>query len=168
MSPFSQNRGTHLEVRAAHLAHVHLMSVFACGGTICGEDSCAVAVGVPVDHADGIVQGVCLQNHQHWPKDLLSVALHLRLRAQRTLYIYATVMQILTACPPCTHKTTYCDIADDGGSHKVAVRVTFDLHISAVQQQRCSFIHSALDQTADSLFGLGRDQRPHVCTRLVS
>lgn len=64
---------------ATHLAHVHLVSEFACSGAICGEDSCAVAIGVPVNHADGIIQSVCLQHNQHRPEDLLSVALHLRL-----------------------------------------------------------------------------------------
>lgn len=63
----------------AHLAHVHLVSVFARRGAVGGEDGRAVAVGVPVDHMDGIIQGVCLQNHQHRPEDLFSVALHVRL-----------------------------------------------------------------------------------------
>lgn len=65
--------------RTAHLAHVHLVSVFARRGAIGGEDGCAVAVGVPVDDTDGIIQGVRLQNHQHRPEDLFSVALHVRL-----------------------------------------------------------------------------------------
>lgn len=60
MPPFSQNRGTHLEAAAAHLAHVHLGSVFVCSGAICGEDSCTFAIGVPVDHIDGIIQSGCL------------------------------------------------------------------------------------------------------------
>lgn len=51
MSPFSQNRGTHLEAAATHLAHGHLVRVFACSGAICGEDGCTVAIGVPVDRA---------------------------------------------------------------------------------------------------------------------
>lgn len=55
------------------------MGVLARRGTVGGEDSCAVAVGVPVDHTDGIIEGVCLQNHQHRPEDLFSVALHVRL-----------------------------------------------------------------------------------------
>ncbi len=63
---------------------------------------------------------------------------------------------------------TYCDIGDDGGTHKVAVLVTLDLDAAAIQEQLGSLIHTTLDQTADSLLGLGRDQRPHVCTRLVS
>lgn len=79
MSPFSQNMGTHLEAAATHLAHVHLVSVFACSGAICGEDGCTVAIGVPVDQTDGIIQCVCLQDDQHRPKDLFSVALHRRL-----------------------------------------------------------------------------------------
>lgn len=65
--------------RTAHLAHVHFVSVLARRGAVGGEDSCAVAVGVPVDHTDGIIEGVCLQNHQHRPEDLFSVALHVRL-----------------------------------------------------------------------------------------
>lgn len=69
--------------RAAHLAHVHLVSVFARRGAVGGEDGCAVAVGVPVDHTDGIIQGVRLQNHQHRPEDLFSVALHVRLPEQK-------------------------------------------------------------------------------------
>lgn len=64
---------------STHLAHVHLMGVLARRGAVGGEDSCAVAVGVPVDHTDGIIEGVCLQNHQHRPEDLFSVALHVRL-----------------------------------------------------------------------------------------
>lgn len=69
--------------RTAHLAHVHLVSVFARRGAVGGEDGCAVAVGVPVDHTDGIIQGVRLQNHQHRPEDLFSVALHVRLPEQK-------------------------------------------------------------------------------------
>lgn len=34
---------------STHLAHVHLVSVFACSGAICSEDSCAVAIGIVVD-----------------------------------------------------------------------------------------------------------------------
>lgn len=49
---------------------------------------------------------------------------------------------------------TYCDVADDGGTHKVAVLVTFDLDVPAVQQHLCALVHAALDQTADSLLGL--------------
>lgn len=108
MSPFSQNRGTHLEAAAAHLAHVHLVRVFACSGAICGEDSCAVAIGVPVDQTDGIIQSLCLQNNQHRPKDLLSVALHLRLRESKSEHFYwqfsfrhgfnGSEMQIYTVC----------------------------------------------------------------------
>ncbi len=84
MSPFSQNRGTHLEAAAAHLARVHLVRVFACSGAVCGEDSCAVAVDVPVDQLDGVVQSVRLENHQHGPEDLFSVALHLGLREHKS------------------------------------------------------------------------------------
>lgn len=65
-------------------------------------------------------------------------------------------------------KPTYCDMADDGGTHKVAVLVTLDLDVTAVQEHLSSLVHTALDQTADSLLGLRRDQRPNVCTRLVS
>lgn len=65
-------------------------------------------------------------------------------------------------------KPTYSDVADDGGTHKVAVLVTLDLDVSAIQEQFGSLIHTTLDQTADSLLGLRTDQRPHVCTRLVS
>lgn len=71
----------------------------------------------------------------------------------------------------CAHKDiklTYCDIADDGGTHKVAILVTLDIDVSAIQKQLSSLIHTTLDQTADSLLGLGRDQRPNICTRLVS
>lgn len=68
-----------LVLRAAHLAHVHLVSVLARRGAVGGEDGRAVAVGVAVDHADGIIQGVRLQDHQHGPEDLLGVALHLGL-----------------------------------------------------------------------------------------
>lgn len=93
MSPFSQNRGTHLGKRGAaatHLAHVHLVSEFACSGAICGEDSCTVAIGVPVNHADGIIQSVCLQNNQHGPEDLLGVALHLRLEEHKGKQLIGT------------------------------------------------------------------------------
>lgn len=63
---------------------------------------------------------------------------------------------------------TYCDIANDGGTHKVALLITLDIDVPAIQEQLSSSIHTALDQTADSVLGLGRDQRPHICTRLVS
>lgn len=62
----------------------------------------------------------------------------------------------------------YRDIPDDGGTHEIAILVTLDLDASAIQEQLGSLVHTALDQTADSLLGLGRDQRPHICTRLVS
>lgn len=65
--------------RSAYLAHVHLVSVLARGGASSGEDSCAVAVGIPVDHTDGIIKGVCLQDYQHRSEDLFSVARHVRL-----------------------------------------------------------------------------------------
>lgn len=65
-------------------------------------------------------------------------------------------------------KPTHRDIPEDGGTHKIAVLVTLDLDASAIQEQLSSLIHTTLDQTADSLLGLGRDQRPHICTRLVS
>lgn len=56
------------------------MSVFASGGTVGGEDGGAVAVRVPVDHADGVVESLGLQDDQHGPEDLLGVALHCGLR----------------------------------------------------------------------------------------
>lgn len=71
----------------------------------------------------------------------------------------------------CAHENsepTYCDTADDRGTHKVAVLVALNLDTSAIQEQLGSLIHTTLDQTADSLLGLGRDQRPHICTGLVS
>lgn len=49
-----------MEAAVTHLANIHLMRVFACSGAICGEDSCAVAIGVPVDQTDSIIQSVCL------------------------------------------------------------------------------------------------------------
>lgn len=87
MSPFSQNRGRHLEAAATNLAHVYLVSVFACSGAICGEDSCAVAIGVPVDQIDGVIQSFCLENNQHRPEDLLSVALHLGLGEHKSVIL---------------------------------------------------------------------------------
>lgn len=95
MSPFSQNRGTHLEAAATHLAHIHLVRVFACSGAICGEDSCAVAIGVAVDQIDGIIQRVCLENDQHRPEDFFSVALHLRLREHNSEHFYSRVVLYL-------------------------------------------------------------------------
>lgn len=65
-------------------------------------------------------------------------------------------------------KPTYCDTANDGGSHKVAILVTLHFDVSSVEEQLGSLAHATLDQTADSLLGLGRDQRPHICTGLVS
>lgn len=178
MSPFSQNRGTHLEAAATHLAHVHLVSVFACSGAICGEDSCTVAIEVPVDQIDGIIQSVCLENNQHRPEDLFSVALHLRLGKHKSenfdwqfsfrMVLNGTRMQIHTVCAHKDIKPTYCDIADDGGTHEVAFLVTLDLDVSAIQEHSSALIHTTLDQTADSFLGLRRDQRAHVCTRLVS
>lgn len=59
-------------------------------------------------------------------------------------------------------------MADDGGTHKVAVFVALHFNVSAVQENLCALVHAALDQTADPLLGLRRNQRPHICTRLVS
>lgn len=72
-----------MENGATHLAHVHLVSVFARRSTICGEDGGAVAIGVVVDQTDGIVKTVCLEDNQDGPEDLLFVALHLGLRDGR-------------------------------------------------------------------------------------
>lgn len=63
---------------------------------------------------------------------------------------------------------TYCDAADDGGTHKVAALVTLDLDLSAVQQQLGSLVDAALDQAAHPLLGLGGDQRANICAGLVS
>lgn len=49
---------------------------------------------------------------------------------------------------------THRHVAEDGGTHKVAPLVTFDFDVPAVQEQLCSLVHAALDQTADSLLGL--------------
>lgn len=62
---------------------------------------------------------------------------------------------------------TYCDVADDGGSDKVAILITFDLDVSAIEEKLSTFIHAALDETADSVSGLRGDQGPHVRTSLV-
>lgn len=98
MSPFSQNRGTHLEAAATYLAHIHLVSVFACSGAICGEDGCAVAIGVIVDHVDGIVQSLCFENNQHRPEDLFSVALHLRLGEHRRTGFTGSLKRFVLMC----------------------------------------------------------------------
>lgn len=66
------------------------------------------------------------------------------------------------------NKFTYCDAADDGGTHKIAILVTLYFDISAIQQQLSALVHTALDQTTHSLLGLGGDQRPNIGTRLVS
>lgn len=78
----TRKRLPHASFKAAlaHLADVHLVSVFARGGAVGGEDGGAVAVRVPVDHADGVVQSFGLQDDQHGPEDLLGVALHCGLR----------------------------------------------------------------------------------------
>lgn len=65
-------------------------------------------------------------------------------------------------------KLTYCDAADDGGTHEVAALVPLDLDLSAVEQQLGPLVHAALDQAAHPLLGLGRDQRANICARLVS
>lgn len=153
--------------RTAHLAHVHLVSVLARRGAVGGEDSCAVAVGVPVDHTDGIIEGVCLQNHQHRPEDLFSVALHVRLPEHKHSHAAMFGGTFLDSIKD-TSGDTHRHVADDGRTHKVAVLVAFDFDIPAVQQHRCALVHAALDETADSLPGLQRDQRPNICTGLVS
>lgn len=63
---------------------------------------------------------------------------------------------------------TYCDAADDGGAHEVAALVSLDVDVSAVEQQLGSLVDAALDQAAHPLLGLGGDQRPNICARLVS
>lgn len=73
-----RERGFHAAL--THLADIHLVSVFARGGAVGGEDGGAVAVRVPVDHADGVVESLGLQDDQHRPEDLLGVALHCGLR----------------------------------------------------------------------------------------
>lgn len=67
-----------------------------------------------------------------------------------------------------TSGDTHRHVADDGGTYEVAVFITFDFDVPAVQQHLRALVHAALDQTADSLLGLRRDQRPNICTRLVS
>lgn len=62
-----------------HLANIHFMCVFACCGSVGGEDGGAVAVGIVVDQGNGFVQTLGLQDDQHRPEDLLSVARHVRL-----------------------------------------------------------------------------------------
>lgn len=153
--------------RTAHLAHVHLVSVLARRGAVGGEDGRAVAVGVAVDQADGIVQSFCLQDHQHGPEDLLGVALHVRLPEQRRSHAakFGGGIEIEKKGGP---GDTHRDAADDGGTHKVAILVTFDFDVPAVQQHLCTLVQAALDQTADSVLGLHGDQRPNICTGLVS
>lgn len=60
----------------AHLSDIHLVCVLAGGSSVGSEDGGSIAILVVVDQGDGIVQSVCLQNHQYRPKDLLCVALH--------------------------------------------------------------------------------------------
>lgn len=83
----TKTEGHIFKAAATHLAHIHLVSVFACSGAICGKDGCSVAIGVSVDQTDGVIQSLCLQNNQHRPEDLLSVALHLRLREHRRVAV---------------------------------------------------------------------------------
>lgn len=63
---------------------------------------------------------------------------------------------------------TYCDATDDGRAHEVAALVSLDVDVSAVEQQLGSLVDAALDQAAHPLLGLGGDQRPNICARLVS
>jgi hypothetical protein len=62
------------------------VSVFACCGSVGGEDSCAIAIRVIVNKADGVIQGFSLQYNQDRPKDLLSIALHLGLGDKKELH----------------------------------------------------------------------------------
>lgn len=75
------------------------------------------------------------------------------------------------APPPGTNRdfgSTYLDATDDGGTHEVAPLVSLDVDVPAVEQQLGSLVHAALDQAAHPLLGLGGDQRPDICARLVS
>lgn len=65
-------------------------------------------------------------------------------------------------------KFTYCDAADNGGTHEVSALVSLYVDVSAVEQQLGSLVDAALDQAAHPLLGLGGDQRPNICARLVS
>lgn len=65
-------------------------------------------------------------------------------------------------------KFTYCDTADDGGTHEVAALVSLDVDVSAVEQQLGALVDAALDQAAHPPLGLGGDQRANICARLVS
>lgn len=60
----------------SYLPHVNLSLELSCCCPGRREERCAVAIGVSVDQLDGVIESVCLQQQQHWPKDLLPVALH--------------------------------------------------------------------------------------------
>lgn len=74
-----------------HLAHVHLVSVFASRGAICGENGGTVAIWVAVDQVDGVVESVGLKDNQHGSENLLCVAPHLRLGKQQAVVKYPSI-----------------------------------------------------------------------------
>lgn len=62
----------------------------------------------------------------------------------------------------------YRNAAQDGGSHKIAVLISFDVDVSAVQQQLGALVDAALDQGLHAGLGLGRDERAHVRAGLIA
>ena len=62
----------------------------------------------------------------------------------------------------------HSDTADDGGSHKIAVFITFDLYVPAIEQQFGALIHPTLDEPVYPVFGLRGNEGSNICPRLVT
>mmetsp|Transcript_97278 Transcript_97278/g.308569 ORF Transcript_97278/g.308569 Transcript_97278/m.308569 type:complete len:253 (-) Transcript_97278:448-1206(-) len=121
----------------ADLAAVHVHLEAAGVGAAAGEQGRAVAVGVLVDHGDGVVEGVRLEGDQDRPENLLLVAVHVR----------GHVLQ-------------------DRGPHKVPVRVVLDAGAASVQDDLGALLLAGGDQAFDPGLGGGRDHGPEVCGRV--
>ncbi|CAN8031543.1 unnamed protein product, partial [Ixodes persulcatus] len=122
----------------SYLSHVDLLGVLAGRGAIGGEDGGAVAVRVTVDECNGVVHAVHRHCKQDWPEDLLLT---------RGAHRY---------------------VRQDGGADEVSLLVAEHHDAPAVEQQLGPLLDPALDEVADALLGLGRNDRPQVGPRLMA
>jgi hypothetical protein len=113
----------------SNLPHVDLPLEFPSGCTGLSEDGGPVTILVLVDDLDSLVEGFGLEDDEHGSEDLFVVAFH------RGVGL------------------------DDGGSNEVPVWVSFYLDVTPIQEDLSPLRLSGADQSNDTVFGSGRDDR---------
>lgn len=140
----------------ANLTGLNLTLEAASGRTRASEDGGTVTVLVGIDHVNGFVDGLDVQADKDRAKNLLSVALHMRLDVGDD---GRTNLQSTVSAMSTSHFQKTYPVA-------VGVLVRRGLLTTSVKEDSCSLLLGARNEVFNPLLRLWADNRPEIRTLL--